>query len=420
METSLVQLSPEQRLTSDGLQRHIRNLRVFDGDTYRCEDSDADRELEESHLTYMQSRLYVDHQLCFATYFSCFSDQPDTNSPHHRLTTSNMAPARIIEGPPSPPTEFEHEVCKPTVYLLDTFHPDATKHAQTLFNAISPGTPEHASWRKNAQYLLIRSSHLTAEDIAACPNLKAIGKQGVGIDKIDAAACAERGIKIFNTPGVNARAVAELVLSLATSVARDVPAINTKQQSGIRVPKEACSGLMLYQKTLGVIGMGNIGKTAAKIFRGAFEAPLIAYDPFAPADAWRDLPHTRAKTLEEVIEASDVITIHVPLTKETKDLIAYRELSLMKRNAIVINASRGGIVNECDLERALAEGLIWGAGLDCHEQEPPTKEKYSALWSQRVVSTPHIGAATAQTQMETAKAAVDFLHKHIFAGNVAK
>jgi phosphoglycerate dehydrogenase-like enzyme len=93
---------------------------------------------------------------------------------------------------------------------------------------------------------------------------------------------------------------------------------------------------------------------------------------------------------------------------------------MMKRNAIVINASRGGIINEADLERALAEGLIWGAGLDCHEQEPPTKEKYSALWSQRVVSTPHIGAATAQTQMETAKAAVDFLHKFILAGNVAK
>jgi phosphoglycerate dehydrogenase-like enzyme len=203
-------------------------------------------------------------------------------------------------------------------------------------------------------------------------------------------------------------------------VARDVPAINTKQQAGIRVPKEACSGLMLYQKTLGVIGMGNIGKTAAKIFRGAFEAPLIAYDPFAPADAWSDLSHTRASTLEEVIDAADVITIHVPLTKDTKDLIAYRELSMMKRNAIVINASRGRIVNEGDLERALGEGLIWGAGLDCHEQEPPTKEKYSALWSQRVVSTPHIGAATAQTQMETAKAAVDLLHKFIVAGNVAK
>lgn len=329
-----------------------------------------------------------------------------------------MAPARIIEGPPSPPAEYSKD--KPTVYLLDTFHPEAVNHAHELFNAILPGTPEHANWRTNAQYLLIRGSYLTAEDIEACPNLSAIGKQGVGIDKIDADACARRGIKIFNTPGVNARAVAELVVSLATSVARDVPAINTKQQSGLRVPKESCSGLMLHQKTIGVIGMGNIGKTAAKIFYGGYEASLVAYDPFTPADAWSDLPHTRSTSIEQVLEVSDVVTIHVPLTKDTKDLIAYKELAMMKRNAILINASRGGIVNEVDLERALAEGLIWGAGLDCHEQEPPTKEKYAALWTQRVVSTPHIGAATAQTQMETAKAAIDLLNKYISSGNVAK
>lgn len=329
-----------------------------------------------------------------------------------------MAPARIIEGPPSPPTELQPD--KPTVYLLDTFHQDAIKHAQHLFNAILPGTPEHANWREDARYLLIRSSYLTAEDVVSCPNLTAIGKQGVGIDKIDAAACAERGIKIFNTPGVNARAVAELVLSLTTSIARDVPSISNKQQSGQRVPKEACSGLMLYQKTLGIIGMGNIGKTVAKVFKGAFEAPLIAYDPFAPEDAWSDLPHTRARSVEEILNVSDVVTIHVPLTKDTRDLIAYRELSTMKRNAILINASRGGIVNEEDLEKALAEGLIWGAGLDCHEQEPPTKETYGALWSQRVVSTPHIGAATAQTQLETAVAAIDFLNEFIAAGDIAK
>lgn len=329
-----------------------------------------------------------------------------------------MAPARIIESPPSPPAEHHND--KPTVYFLDTFHPEATKHAQKVFNVILPGNPQHAHWRQEARYLLIRGSNLTANDVASCPHLKAIGKQGVGIDKIDAAACAERGIKIFNTPGVNARAVAELVVALTSSVARDIPAISIKQHSGVRVPKEVCNGLMLYQKTVGMIGMGNIGQTVAKIFRGGFEANLVAYDPFAPGDAWSELSHTRASSLEEVLRVADVVTIHVPLTKDTRDLIAYKEMTLMKRDAILINASRGGIVNEADLERALAEGLIWGAGLDCHEQEPPTQEKYSALWSQRVASTPHIGAATSQTQMETAVAAVDLLNNYITAGNVAK
>jgi phosphoglycerate dehydrogenase-like enzyme len=327
-----------------------------------------------------------------------------------------MAPARILEDPPSPPSELQHQQDKPTVYFLDILHPEATKHAQTKFNVVLPGTPEHANWRQEAEYLLIRSAYLTADDVASCPNLKAIGKQGVGIDKIDADACAQRGIKIFNTPGVNARAVAELVVALTASVARDIPAISVKQNSGLRVPKESCNGLMLYQKTLGVIGMGNIGKTAAKIFHGGHETPLVAYDPYAPADAWSDLPHTRASSIEEVLRVSDVVTIHVPLTNDTRDLIAYKEITLMKRNAILINASRGGIINEADLERALAEGLIWGAGLDCHKQEPPTQEKYSALWSQRVVSTPHIGAATSQTQMETAMAAVDLLHNFVCAG----
>lgn len=324
-----------------------------------------------------------------------------------------MAPALTLEDPPSPPADIQQD--KPTVYFLDTFHPEATSHAQSIFNVILPGTPEHENWRQKAEYLLIRGSYLTADDVAQCPNLKAIGKQGVGIDKIDGDACAERGIKIFNTPGVNARAVAELVVALTTSVARDIPAISVKQNSGLRVPKEACNGLMLYQKTVGVIGMGNIGKTVAKIFHGGYEASLVAYDPFAPTDAWSDLPHTRASSIEEVVRVSDVITVHVPLTKDTRDLIAYKELSVMKRNAILINASRGGIINEADLERGLAEGLIWGAGLDCHEQEPPLQEKYSALWSQRVVSTPHIGAATSQTQMETAMAAVDLLHKYTLA-----
>lgn len=317
----------------------------------------------------------------------------------------------LFDGPPSPPHEIESG--KPTVYLLDSFHPVAVKHAQKLFNAILPGTPEHSQWRANARYLLIRSSYLTAEDVASCPKLEAIGKQGVGIDKIDAAACERRGIKIFNTPGANARAVAELVLSLATSIARDVPSINTRLQSGMRVPKEACSGVVLYRKILGVIGMGNIGKTVAKIFGGAFESPVIAYDPFMPAGAWSDLPHTRASSVEEVIRASDILTIHVPLTKDTRDMITYDQLSRMKPDAILINASRGGIVNESDLGRALSDGLIWGAGLDCHEHEPPTKDMYEALWMQRVVSTPHIGAATAQTQIETATAAIDALHRYV-------
>ncbi|USP82065.1 hypothetical protein yc1106_09339 [Curvularia clavata] len=307
---------------------------------------------------------------------------------------------------------------KATVYLLDSFHPTATKHAQTLFDAVLPNDPRHKNWREKAEYLLVKGSYLTAEDVASCPNLKALGKQGVGIDKIDAEACKARGIKIFNTPGVNAQAVAETVLMLAMSVAREVGKITAFQTEGKVVPKEQCSGLIISQKTIGIVGMGNIGQRVANIFQRGLNCNVVAYDPLLPQDAWADIPHKRVQTLEEVLQESDILTLHIPLLPQTRNLIAYPQLSMMKRNVILINTARGGIVNESDLEKALKEGLIWGAGLDCHEQEPPTKEKYGGLWATgRVVSTPHVGAATAQTQMETAMAAVDRLHQYVQATN---
>jgi phosphoglycerate dehydrogenase-like enzyme len=327
-----------------------------------------------------------------------------------------MAPGRIDSEDSFVSSTPSHNANKPTVYLLDTLHPQAEKHAQSLFNAILPWDPKHSEWREKAEYLVIRGSYLTADDVAKCKSLKAIGKQGVGIDKIDAEACKARGIKIFNTPGVNAQAVAETVLSLTMSVAREVGRITALQSTGIKVPKETCSGLIINKKTIGIVGMGNIGQKVARIFRGGLECSVVAYDPLLPKDAWSDIPHTRVETLEEVLEASDVVTLHIPLLPQTRGLISYEQFKIMKRNAILINAARGGIVHEADLERALKEGLIWGAGLDCHEQEPPTKEKYGSLWETgRVVSTPHVGAATAETQMETAVAAVDLLYNHIKA-----
>lgn len=235
-----------------------------------------------------------------------------------------------------------------------------------------------------------------------------------GIDKIDAEACTERGIKIFNTPGVNAQAVAETVLTLTMSVAREVGRVVAIQSSGDVIPKEKCSGLIISQKTIGIVGMGNIGQRVAKIFQLGLGCDIVAYDPLLPKDAWSEIPHTRAESLDELLKASDLVTLHIPLLPQTRNLISYRELGIMKRNAIIINTARGGIVNEADLQRGLEEGLIWGAGLDCHEQEPPTKERYGGLWNTgRCVSTPHVGAATAQTQMETGMAAVDRLSDYI-------
>ncbi|ETN39806.1 uncharacterized protein HMPREF1541_06032 [Cyphellophora europaea CBS 101466] len=319
-----------------------------------------------------------------------------------------MAPSAVT--PPSGPSSSSQ---KPTAYLLDTIHPTALALAHSLFNLITPTSPSHATWRDQARYLLVRGSHVTASDIAASPHLKAIGKQGVGTDKIDASACATRGIKVLNTPGVNARAVAELVVALAAGLARQIRSISVKVDRGEVVRKEECGGLILHRCTVGVIGMGNIGKTVAGIFCGGYEAEIVAYDPYMAEGAWAEVPHKRVRSLRELLEVSDVVTVHVPLTPETRGLVGYEDMRGMKRNALLINTARGGIVDEEALVRALDDGLIWGAGLDCHEQEPPTKGRYERLWKHdNVISLPHVGAATAQTQMETACAAVQRLYDY--------
>lgn len=242
-----------------------------------------------------------------------------------------------------------------------------------------------------------------------------------GIDKIDEKACKSRNIPIFNTPGVNAQAVAETVLTLTMSVARQVGRITALQAMGKKVPKETCSGVILSKKTIGIVGMGNIGKKVAQIFQNGLGCNIVAYDPLLPSDAWAEIPHTRAQKLEELLAISDVVTLHIPLLPQTRNLISYEQMRLMKNNAILINTARGGIVNEVDLEKALSEELIFGAGLDCHEQEPPTQERYGGLWATgRVVSTPHVGAATAETQLETAVAAIDRLAEFIDSQRTAK
>lgn len=294
---------------------------------------------------------------------------------------------------------------KPTVYIQDSFRPEVEQFCRENFNAIFPSDPKHADWRAKAQYLLVRSSWVTADDIKASPNLVAIAKHGVGIDKINAAACEERGIQILNTPGVNSRAVAELVLTLALAVARQTGSIVSRQAQGNVVPKETCQGQTLNGKSIGIIGMGNIGYIVAQIFRAAFNSPIVAYDPFLPQDAWADIPHTRKSSVEDLLRDSDIVTLHVPLNDKTRNLISLPQLRLMKTTSILINAARGGIINEADLETALREKLIWGAGLDCHEQEPPSKERYEKLWELGVVSTPHVGAATNETQVALGLAA---------------
>ena len=169
--------------------------------------------------------------------------------------------------------------------------------------------------------------------------------------------------------------------------------------------------------SIGIIGMGNVGLAVARMFQGAFGSGVIAWDPFAHGPGWNDIKHDRVETLKKVLQNADIVSLHVPLTNDTRNLIAWPQLGIMKESSILINAARGGVVNEDDLLRALETGVIAGAGLDCHVDEPPTLGHHKRLWETgKVVSTPHIGATTAETQVHTAVTAINRVYKYLTEG----
>ncbi|KAH7085972.1 D-isomer specific 2-hydroxyacid dehydrogenase, partial [Paraphoma chrysanthemicola] len=317
----------------------------------------------------------------------------------------------VIMAPYLNSPEVSHPETRQKLYILSDFHPAAVKYAQSLFECVLHTDPEAENWRSNAIAILVKDYYITEEDLIAAPQLRVIGKQGVGLDKIDVEACTKHNVKICSTPGVNAGAVAEMALCLAFSVARSVPQLVLRQRiHGESIRKETIAGLLLSRKTLGVVGMGNIGQAVARMFSGGLQAKIVAYDPYWPeeSDAWASIPHKRVHNLEDLLKMSDVVTLHVPLTAATKDMIGYKQLSQMKRTAILLNTARGGIVNEEELAQGLEEGLIWGAGFDCHAVEPPPLAKYERLWScPNFVGTPHVAAAVDETQIATINAATD-------------
>lgn len=300
------------------------------------------------------------------------------------------------------------------MYLLEIFPDAAVKYCQTIFDTVLNTDPEVKSWRDNADAILVREKIISAQDIVSARKLRAIGKQGVGIDIIDKEACDERGIAICNTPGVNAQSVAELVLALTLAAARQLRTISVKQADGVEVRKEHCMGILLTNKSIGILGMGAIGTAVARMFQGAFNSTVWAYDPYAPADAWSDIPHKRVTDSTEMLPHVDMLTLHIPLTAETRGLIGLKSLRAMKPTAILNNVARGGIIDEAALLQVLEEGHLFGVGLDCHDEEPPTLKRYESLWKTgKVISTPHIGAATSETVVRTATAAINNVHKYL-------
>ena len=221
------------------------------------------------------------------------------------------------------------------------------------------------------------------------PRVKAIAKMGAGLDTVDIDAATRHNAIVFHTPGANNQAVADHTFGLILNVARKIIYCDRSLREN-RWEHTKIMGLEIWQKTLGLIGLGAIGRCVALRAKG-FQMKVVAYDPFWPT-AFADEQGIEQVKLEELLKVSDIVSIHVPLFPETKWMIDEKALNLMKPSAILVNAARGGIVNETDLYQALKNKVIAGAGLDVFENEPPTDS--SLLDLDNVVLTPHTAAFT--------------------------
>ncbi|AFG34482.1 hydroxyacid dehydrogenase [Fervidobacterium pennivorans subsp. shakshaketiis] len=259
------------------------------------------------------------------------------------------------------------------------------------------------------EVLIVRSAtKVTADIIEAGTKLKIIGRAGTGLDNIDVKAAEAKGIKVINTPGANSISVAELTIGLMIACSRHIARGTIDLKNGKWTKKEL-EGHELFGRTVGIIGFGNIGREVAKRLL-AFDMKILAYDPFVKET---DM-NVKMVDLDTLYKESDYITIHVPLTPETKNLINKETFSKMKDGVIIINAARGGIIDEAALYEALVNGKVYAAGLDVFEVEPPTDElRQKLLALPNVVATPHIGASTFEAQERVGMLLVERLIKEI-------
>jgi D-3-phosphoglycerate dehydrogenase len=278
---------------------------------------------------------------------------------------------------------------------------------------LSPG--ELAEAIADADALVIRSGTKVTKDVFdAAKQLKVVGRAGIGVDNVDVGAATSRGIVVMNTPGGNTITTAEHAISLMVSLARHIPQATASMKAG-QWNKKAFTGKELYNCTLGVIGLGNIGRIVADRARG-LGMKVIAHDPFISGATSSQVEYELV-SFDDLLARADFITVHVPKTKETIGLLGAKAFAKAKPGVLVINAARGGIVDESALLDALESGQVGGAALDVFVEEPPAAD-HPLVAHDRVICTPHLGAATDQAQVNVAIAVAEQVRDYLLNGIV--
>lgn len=262
--------------------------------------------------------------------------------------------------------------------------------------------------------LAIRSATKVTEDLlGAATNLKVIGRAGIGVDNVDIPAATARGIVVMNTPFGNSITTAEHAIALMFALARDLPAADSSTQAG-KWEKNRFMGVELTSKTLGLIGAGNIGSIVADRALG-LRMKVVAYDPFLTAERALDLGVEKAE-LDELLARADFITLHTPLTEQTRNILSRENLAKTKKGVRIVNCARGGLIDEVALKEALESGHVAGAALDVFVEEPA---KQSPLFgTPGLVATPHLGASTTEAQVNVAIQVAEQMAEFLVRGGV--
>ena len=264
---------------------------------------------------------------------------------------------------------------------------------------------------KESHALVVRSeTKVTKNVIAAAPNLRVVGRAGVGVDNVDVEAATARGIVVMNTPGGNTISTAELTFSMLMALARKIPQAHASMKEG-KWSRKDFQGTELFNKTLGILGMGRIGSEVAKRAL-AFGMKVLAFDPYLSLARAKALQVDLKENVDDLYLQADFITVHMPSTDETKGMVNAAAFAKMKKGVRVINCARGGIIAEADLFAAIQSGQVAGAALDVYETEPPPPD-FPLRQLPQVIMTPHLGASTEEAQVnvgiEVAEAIIDFL-----------
>lgn len=288
-------------------------------------------------------------------------------------------------------------LCKEGMALLEG--------VEEQYIANDPNPQNYMDQMNDADALIMRLAVCGKSVIEGSPNLKVIGRTGIGYDTIDIAAATKQGIPVVITPGANNRSVAEHAVALIFALSKNIVEAHNEMSGGNWEIRNSGKGFQLEGKIAGIIGLGPIGRETAKICLGV-GLKVLAYDPFFTREQIEALGVEYCGDLNELLRTADIVSVHMPLVDATRDLIAAPELELMKRTAILINCSRGGIVNEADLVSALKTGQIAGAGVDVFCSEPP-KENDPLLTCPNLVLSPHTAAQTREAVVKMAEMCVN-------------